>query len=338
MAKAIVVGAGGISGAWFNPLKKENIDIVAVVDLNKDAAQKRIEQHELPNAIATDDLDKALAEYDCDFVCDITIPDAHCEVTCKALEAGRHVIGEKPMAGNFEQAKKMVATAEKTGKLYMVSQSRRWHLGVLDIENAITQKTVGDLTAMTCEFFLRCVFEGFRAAMDHVLLVDMAIHHFDLARKMAQVDPVSVYAEDYNTPDSWARHGVAASALFRMSDDVRFTYSGSWCPHGYQNSWDGDWRLQCTEGSLHYKQMQRGEALRGDIDGTAKETTSIDIQVSEPPAGGQHAALRELLKYMADGTMPQSECHDNIKSFAMVCAAVESCETGKPVDIQAMLS
>lgn len=338
MARAIVVGAGNISRAWFVPLKKEGVHVAAVVDLNKTAAQEKIDQFELAGAVALDNLDKALAEHESDFVVDLTIPDAHCEVTCKSLEAGRHVIGEKPMAGTFEQARKMVETSKKTGKLYMVSQSRRWNAGVLDVAEAISHSKVGRLTAMHCDFFLRAVFEGFRAQMDHVLLVDMAIHHFDLARKMSGADPLRVYAEDFNTPESWARHGVAASALFGMTDNVRFTYTGNWAAPGHQNGWDGDWRLQCTQGSIHYAKMGRAMAYRSTGEKLGPPVARVDIAASQPAATNMRAALLEMLAYLKNGTLPQSECRDNIKSFAMVCAAVESCETGKPVDIAKMLA
>lgn len=338
MARAIVVGAGGISRAWFGPLTKQGVQIAAVVDLNKEAAQARIDQYELAGTVALDDLDKALAEHESDFVVDLTIPAAHCEVTCKALEAGRHVIGEKPMAESFDQALKMVDTAKNSGKLYMVSQSRRWNPGVLEVADAISTRKLGKLTAMHCDFFLRSVFQGFRAEMDHVLLVDMAIHHFDLARKMSGVDPVSVYAEDYLTPESWARDGIGAAALFRMTDEVRFTYTGNWSAPGHQNGWDGDWRLQCSQGAIHYENNGQPRAYRSTGENLAPPVARVDVTVDQPQTRGMHAALLEMLAFLEDGTMPQSECQDNIKSFAMVCAAVESCETGKPVDITKMLA
>ena len=52
-ARAIVVGAGGISGAWFPPLKAEKVDVAAVVDLRKEAAEARIEQNKLRGAVAS---------------------------------------------------------------------------------------------------------------------------------------------------------------------------------------------------------------------------------------------------------------------------------------------
>src|SRR5262245_52464380 len=122
--KVIVVGAGGISGAWFPNIVKEQLQCVAVVDLNIDCAKKRIEEFKL-DAPALTDLDEAL-NLPADFVIDLTIPDTHFAVTTKSLKAGLHVIGEKPMADSTEHARTMIQTSEETKKLFMVSQSRRW--------------------------------------------------------------------------------------------------------------------------------------------------------------------------------------------------------------------
>jgi hypothetical protein len=121
----IVVGAGSISNAWFPPIKAEELEVAAVVDLRIESAQAQIDKYQLSNTVASNDLDKTLRDVKADFVLDLTIPQAHCEVTCKALAAGFHVIGEKPMAATMDDARKMVAASENSGNLYMVSQSRR---------------------------------------------------------------------------------------------------------------------------------------------------------------------------------------------------------------------
>ena len=123
--RVVVVGAGGIAGAWFPPLKAEKVEVVGVVDLNIETARKRIAEYGLKCEASTD-LKATLAKTKPDFIIDLTVPEAHCAVTCTALKAGIPVLGEKPMASSMAEARKMVKTAAKTGKMYMVSQSRRW--------------------------------------------------------------------------------------------------------------------------------------------------------------------------------------------------------------------
>ena len=123
--KTVVVGAGGISNAWFPPLIQEGIEIAAVVDLNIETARAQIKKYEL-KAVASIDLEATLEQHRPDFVIDLTIPEAHREVTITALQAGYPVLGEKPMATNMDDAREMVRISTDTGKMYAVSQSRRW--------------------------------------------------------------------------------------------------------------------------------------------------------------------------------------------------------------------
>ncbi|MFW6125327.1 MAG: Gfo/Idh/MocA family protein, partial [Pirellulales bacterium] len=98
--RAVVVGAGGISGAWFPALAAEKVEVASVVDLDAKAARRRIDEFDL-DCEASTDLDAALKQCEPDFVADLTVPEAHCAVTCAALRAGCHVIGEKPMASSM---------------------------------------------------------------------------------------------------------------------------------------------------------------------------------------------------------------------------------------------
>jgi predicted dehydrogenase len=72
--RAVVVGAGGISNAWFPPLLKEKVEVVGVVDMNPETARKQIEKYEL-SCEAYTDLARTLQELQPDFVCDLTIPE-----------------------------------------------------------------------------------------------------------------------------------------------------------------------------------------------------------------------------------------------------------------------
>ncbi|WP_428386296.1 Gfo/Idh/MocA family protein [Mucisphaera sp.] len=335
--RATVVGAGNITKAWFPALIAEGVRVVSVVDLDLSLAERAIDHYALAGAKAFDSQERALADIGSDFVVDLTVPGAHRDVTVSALRAGRHVIGEKPMSDRLDSAKEMVRVADETGLMLMVSQSRRWNAGVLDASEGVASGKIGTLSSLRCDFYLRGYFDGFRTTMPHVLLGDMAIHHFDLARKMSGADALTVYALDDNPRGSWAADGVAAHALFQMAGGVTFVYSGCWSARGRHTSWDGDWRLQGSEGSIEYAGDERAKGYRSDGDGFTPEPTAIDIRAAQPEVRGQQAALREMIRYIREAVVPQSVASDNIQSLAMVCAAIESCETGRPVDVQAML-
>ena len=334
--RAIVVGAGGISGAWFPPLIAEKVHVQAVVDLNLANAEGKIARYSL-DAEASADLPAMLEKYHPDFVVDLTVPEAHCAVTCTALRAGAHVVGEKPMAASMAEARKMVQAADESGKVYMVSQSRRWDAKHDQAARVVRGGKLGELTTINCDFYIGAHFGGFRDEMPSPLILDMSIHHFDLARFMTGADPVSVYCQEFNPKGSWYQGDVAASAIFEMSDGVIFTYRGSWCAEGCPTSWNGDWRFIGDQGSLAYEHDQTPHGqVAASAGGFMRKLKDVKVPAERVKHCGMHGGLREMLAFLRTGQVPQTECHDNIKSLAMVFAAMESNKKGKRVPVKTL--
>jgi predicted dehydrogenase len=146
---------------------------------------------------------------------------------------------------------------------------------------------------------------------------------------------VTVYALEFNPQGSWYKGDVAASCIFEMSNGVVFTYRGSWCAEGCHTSWNGDWRFVGDQGALLYDHDRdpEGERLAGE-EGFNRELAAVEVTATEVPAGGMHGALREMLEFLRTGRTPQTECHDNIKSLAMVFGAIKSSKKGKRVEIK----
>lgn len=355
----MVVGAGGISNAWFPPLIAEKVDIAAVVDLRVEAAKAQIAKYNL-DALAMADLREALRRTRPDFVLDLTVPEAHCRVTCEALRAGCHVLGEKPMAATMTQARQMVRAAEETGRLYMVSQSRRWEPSHETVREAVRgegvpadarrqtpsqksspssrrglQGVLGEVTTINCDFYIGAHFGGFRDVMPHVLLADMSIHHFDLVRFFTGADAVSVWTKEFNPKGSWYRGKAAATCVFEMSNGAVFTYRGSWCAEGFHTSWNGNWRIVGERGTLLLENDQppRAQVVASD-EGFHRKLKDVKIKTATVKHKQFHGALREMLTFLRTGKKPQTECHDNIKSVAMVFAAIESAKKGKRVLVE----
>lgn len=153
------------------------------------------------------------------------------------------------------------------------------------------------------------------------------------------VNPVAVYAGEFNPAGSWYRGDVAANCIFEMSDGVVFAYRGSWCAEGCHTSWNGDWRVIGVRGTLLYEHDEppRGQIVAGDVESaTGSHRRLADLEIVDSPVefDGQRGALREMLRFLDDGTTPHCECHDNIKSLAMVFAATESSGSGKRVEVR----
>ena len=170
--------------------------------------------------------------------------------------------------------------------------------------------------------------------MAHVLLLDMAIHTFDAARYLSGADPVSVYCEEFNPGWSWYKGASSATALFEMTNGLRYTYRGSWCAEGLPTSWEADWRAVGARGTALWDGHERVEAaLVAGSEGFTRQTRPVAGTVEAGVAGGIAGSLQDFLQALKTGVTPMGECHDNIKSLAMVFAAIESAKTGERVQI-----
>jgi predicted dehydrogenase len=105
-----IVGAGVIAARYAERISEvEGLELVAVADVLPERAQELAEQHGA-RALPLDDLFEAV-----DTVVNLTIPSAHADVTRAALEAGRHVHTEKPVALRAEDAHELAALARARG-------------------------------------------------------------------------------------------------------------------------------------------------------------------------------------------------------------------------------
>jgi predicted dehydrogenase len=331
---ALLVGAGEMGKNWANNLRDcEQVKTIGWMDIRPDIAAQAIEEKKLTGVAAYDDLAKALAESRPDFVVDVTNPQSHHDVTLAALAAGVPVLGEKPMADSMERARAMVRASEKSGKLYMVSQSRRYHAGAIAFAKLIRDH-VAPLGILNSDFYVGAHFTGFRAEMKSVLLLDMAIHTFDSARQFSGRDAVSVYCEEFRPDWSWNRGKDSAVALFEMTGGLRYDYRGSWCAEGLPTSWEAEWRAHGPGASATWDGENPPVAARVKSSSELiHDSEKFSGEIPKHHFGGIAGSLREFLRALETGELPQGECHDNIKSLAMVFAAVESAESGRRIKI-----
>jgi len=333
--KALIVGAGGMGRAWGKNLQQhQQVVIGGWVDLRQHIAQQAADELGISHIHIDHDLERAIATVRPDFVVDVSVPEAHHDVTITALNAGLPVLGEKPMAISMAQARAMVAAAERAGVLYMVSQSRRYNAQLHALRGLIANH-LGTLGILNSDFYIGAHFGGFRDAMPNPLVLDMAIHTFDAARYLSNADPVAVYCEEFNPPWSWYRGNASATAIFEMSNGLRYTYRGSWCSEGKHTSWEGEWRAVGQHGTAVWDGHGTPSAeIVTETKGFLSSTTTIDAEVDPTLPSGIAGSLRDFLNALETGHTPMGECHDNIKSLAMVFAAIESASTGPRITIE----
>lgn len=138
MIRTAVLGAGWVANARYLPVLRRlrDVDIVSVYDRHGDRAAATAGAHRVPHS--SDDLHAVFAQQpEAVFVC--TSPWSHAEITEQALQHGCHVLTEKPMAMNLDEASRMAAAAREADKLLCVSHNFLFSHAVQRSDRALGQ-------------------------------------------------------------------------------------------------------------------------------------------------------------------------------------------------------
>ncbi|HPE95929.1 MAG TPA: Gfo/Idh/MocA family oxidoreductase, partial [Bacillota bacterium] len=142
-----IIGCGGIANGKHLPAlhKLHNIEMVAFCDLIVSKAEEAAKRYGIPEAKVYTDYKKLLEDKTIDVVHVLTPNRSHSFITIDALEAGKHVMCEKPMAINAAEAKKMLDAAKRTGKKLTIGYQNRQRPDSLYVKNECDEGTLGDI-------------------------------------------------------------------------------------------------------------------------------------------------------------------------------------------------
>ena len=177
------IGFGGmISGHHLGTIRRDDVPFEAVAAFDIDPVRRA--NAEEKGLVAYDNLEDFLAAGGYDLIVVGTANNYHCELACRAMEAGFNVMVEKPAARNTAELEKMIETSEKTGKLFTVHQNRRWDPDFLKIRQAIEDGVIGKPYMIESRIHSangNGDMYGWRAMSDHGggMLLDWGVHMLD---------------------------------------------------------------------------------------------------------------------------------------------------------------
>ncbi len=142
-----IIGCGGIANGKHMPSLKQlsNVEMVAFCDIVVERAEKAKAEYGTPDAAVYEDYKKLLEDKTIDVVHVCTPNRAHSFITVDALEAGKHVMCEKPMAINSVEALKMVEAAKRTGKKLTIGYQSRQRPDAQFMKAEAEAGTFGDI-------------------------------------------------------------------------------------------------------------------------------------------------------------------------------------------------
>ncbi|HMF54806.1 MAG TPA: Gfo/Idh/MocA family oxidoreductase [Pyrinomonadaceae bacterium] len=216
MIRLGVIGCGGVTEQRHLPALRQvsGVKVVALADIDSARLERVAEQFGVARRYtAYSDL---IESNDVDAVAVCVPPRFHAEIALATLEAGKHVLIEKPLALNLSECDLLSvrATAHSALKV-MVGFNMRWHRLVREAREVISSGELGDIklvrTVFTSGVRLREDFADWRKEQETGggALFELGVHHFDLLRFLLRSEAEEVYAAS-------ASEGETACVLIRM--------------------------------------------------------------------------------------------------------------------------
>ena len=146
--RAGIIGCGGIAKQKHFPALsalKDEVDIVHFCDIIEERAQNGCKDFGTPEAKICTDYRRLLEDKSIDIVYVLTPNVSHSTITCDSLNAGKHVLCEKPMSHSYSEALKMLETANKTGKKLTIGYQNRYRRDSRQLYEIARGGEIGDI-------------------------------------------------------------------------------------------------------------------------------------------------------------------------------------------------
>jgi predicted dehydrogenase len=334
--KVLLLGLGFWGSRWLKLiLKTECSELAGVAGSGKELEQVR-SLYKIDPSITFTDFREAIAKTDAEIAVVVLPGVLHLEADSLALKKGMHVITEKPLAMNLDEADTLMELKAKyPQQQFMASQNYRWRPYNQAMRQAVKSGMIGKTESVLLEFRQQEDLQGYRAGLSMPLLQDVSIHHFDLLRFFTGADCRSVYCQTWRPSWSLFEGKPNAEAILHMDPDITVIYTGSWAARGKETSWDGNFTITGDRGCLTLDSDNRVFFYEHrKAESVAIETASQKgVEVPQPRMQytEMEYGFRMFMDCIEKGTVPETTVEDNYKSFQMVMAAQRSAMIGKKV-------
>ena len=339
-----IIGTGGISHCHMAGYlaQADRVEVVAACDLSRPRREAFGARYGITSLYG--DYHVMLADEDLDAVSVCIWNDGHRDASIAALQSGRNVLCEKPMAMNEQEARDMQAAAEASGKLLMIGFVRRFGTTTAAARDFIARGILGRIQYVKATYLRRNGNPGGwfsdRTRSGGGPLIDLGVHVMDLARYLCGGPmPISVYGatlsgkgvegrikgdERYRSVDFSDACDVEdfATALIRFDDGTVLSVETSFRLDLKED--EGSVRLFGTKGGLCLEPV------------FSIQTDMEDYLVDIAPRVGRSAdpflgEISHFVDCLSDGVPCLSPAADGVVLMRMIDAIYESARTGHEI-------
>jgi len=325
-AQAIaLIGCGGISEYHLAAYRRAGYHVSVLCDIDADRAEERRRQY-YPEAAIMTDYRAVMRRDDVQIVDAALHPDARVPVMEAAIDAGKHVLSQKPFVTELAVGERLCDLADARGVKLAVNQNGRWAPHFSWMRHAIEAGLIGKVQSV--DFSLHWdhdwVADTVFNEVEHLLLYDFAIHWFDMiACVLKDREPVRVSASVQCAPGQRSKQPLMGHAMVDFDDGIATMALNGACKYGQEDRTV----IAGTKGTLYSTGPELNE----------QAVTLVTAAGTARPAlegtwftNGFHGAMAELFRAIEEDRVPSHDARDNLRSLALCFAAVASSVTGKP--------
>jgi len=318
--------------------------VVAVADLNETLLQEIADKYDVPRRYTSGE--QLLQKEDGLDVISVATPNKfHKELTIAALEAGCHVLCEKPMAMNAQEGREMLAAARKAGKRLMINFSYRFTEQSQALKDQVDTGVLGEV------YFARTIWHrrrglprfggwfGQKALSGGGPLIDLGVHRLDLALwLMGYPKPVWVMGSTYNPIASALakEQGVVydvedlAVGMIKFENGATLELEASWAANVQEREWM-ETRLFGTQAGLVQRNVEQTYKFEAELYlEQAGAHFDMKLHSTTKPA---HSAMHHFVDSILNGTPHIATGEEGLLVMEILDAIYQSAEEGQPVRV-----
>jgi predicted dehydrogenase len=332
--RLLQIGMGGWGRSWAEHVvpKLESVKAIGWVDSDPNSLQTAQKNLKLPKKSCFASLKNALEVSDVGAVLITASAVVHAPIAIEALKAGLHVLVEKPFALTLEDAQAVIEVARVHKRIIMVSQNYRYQPAPQLVAKLVREQTLGRVGVIHVDFRRDNVHPNPNSPhllWAQPLLLDMAIHHFDLMRFILQQDALELHCHAWNPVWSLYRDPASATVDIKFETGTVVNYRGSWVSPGAVTPWAGEWKLECEHGEISFSSRDNTAPDMVKIRKLGKRERKLELP--ELDYTGRAGSLNTFVEAIHKGTEPATSGRDNIKSLQLSLDAIRSAQENRIV-------
>ena len=340
-----ILGCGKIAQVRHIPEYAENPDVKLVGFYNptKSRAEDMAAKY---GGLAYDTAEELLANPEIDAVSVCAANYAHAALSIQALNAGKHVLCEKPMATTLADCEAMVDCAKKNGKFLMIGHNQRLAKAHMEAKRLIDEGLIGNIITFRTSFGHggpetwaikpgkdTWFFDKSKAAMG--AMADLGVHKTDLIQYLTGQRVVRTTAR-LVTLDKRGEDGELigvddnAVCIYEMSGGAFGTMTASWTYYGAE---DNSTVLYGTKGIMRIYDDPAHSIVVKLADGTMQTYDVEQIQTNDNQT--KSGVIDLWVDCLKNNRAPEISGESALYAMRAVFASIESSQTGKTVEIEA---